>query len=51
MQHDSPAPQTHEIEVIVTGARLQNPNVISSSQITTVDIEDVSDRGITRVED
>ncbi len=38
-------------EVVVTGTRLRNPNVISSSQITTVDIEDLSDRGITRVED
>ena len=45
-------PQAQEIEeVVVTGTRLRNPNVISSSQITTVDIEDISDRGITRVED
>ena len=38
-------------EVVVTGTRLRDPNVISSSQITTVRIEDISDRGITRVED
>ena len=38
-------------EVVVTGTRLRDPNVISSSQITTVQIEDISDRGITRVED
>ena len=38
-------------EVIVTGSRIRNPNVISSSQITTIQIEDISDRGITRVED
>ena len=38
-------------EVIVTGTRLRDPNVISSSQITTIEIEDISDRGITRVED
>ena len=44
--------QAQEIEeVIVTGTRLRDPNVISSSQITTVQIEDISDRGITRVED
>ena len=44
--------QAREIEeVIVTGTRLRDPNVISSSQITTVEIEDISDRGITRVED
>ena len=44
--------QAQEIEeVVVTGTRLRDPNVISSSQITTVEIEDVSDRGITRVED
>ena len=45
-------PQAQEIEeVVVTGSRLRDPNVISSSQITTVEIEDISDRGITRVED
>ena len=38
-------------EVVVTGTRLRDPNVISSSQITTVQVEDISDRGITRVED
>ena len=44
--------QAQEIEeVVVTGTRLRDPNVISSSQITTVEIEDISDRGITRVED
>ena len=46
------AQQAQEIEeVVVTGTRLRDPNVISSSQITTVEIEDISDRGITRVED
>ncbi len=46
------SPQAQEIEeVVVTGTRLRDPNVISSSQITTVEIEDISDRGITRVED
>ena len=46
------APQAQEIEeVVVTGTRLRDPNVISSSQITTVQVEDISDRGITRVED
>ena len=45
-------PQVQEIEeIVVTGTRLRDPNVISSSQITTVEIEDISDRGITRVED
>ena len=38
-------------EVIVTGSRLRDANVISSSQITTIQVEDISDRGITRVED
>lgn len=38
-------------ELVVTGSRLRDPNVTSSSQITTVEIEDISDRGITRVED
>ena len=38
-------------EVVVTGTRIRDSNVFSSSQITTVDNEDISDRGITRVED
>ena len=38
-------------EVIVTGTRIRDINVISSSQVTTIEIEDISDRGITRVED
>ncbi len=38
-------------EVVVTGSRIRSPNVISSSQITTIQAEDISDRGITRVED
>ena len=38
-------------ELVVTGTRIRDPNVISSSQITTVQAEDIADRGITRVED
>ncbi len=38
-------------EVVVTGSRIRDRNVYSSSQITTVSIEDIADRGITRVED
>ena len=38
-------------EVVVTGTRIRDRNVFSSSQITTVDNEDIADRGITRVED
>ncbi|MXY91052.1 MAG: TonB-dependent receptor plug domain-containing protein [Gammaproteobacteria bacterium] len=38
-------------EVIVTGSRIRDINVVSSSQVTTIEIEDISDRGITRVED
>lgn len=38
-------------EVVVTGSRIRDANVISSSQITTIQVENISDRGITRVED
>ncbi len=38
-------------EVVVTGSRIRDRNVFSSSQITTVTVEDIADRGITRVED
>ena len=49
---DAPrAPARVMEEVVVTGTRLRDPNVISSSQITTIGMEAISDRGITRVED
>ena len=38
-------------EVIVTGSRIIDPNVISSSQIAVVDGQDIIDAGVTRVED
>jgi iron complex outermembrane receptor protein len=38
-------------EVVVTGSRIQDPNIVSSSQIATVTGEDIINRGITRVED
>ena len=38
-------------EVVVTGTRITDPNVTSSSQITSIDGEELLVRGITRVED
>ena len=38
-------------EVIVTGSRIIDPNIISSSQIAVVDGQDIIDAGVTRVED
>ena len=38
-------------EVVVTGSRIIDPNVISSSQIAVVDGQDIIDAGVTRVED
>ena len=38
-------------EVVVTGTRISDPNVTSSSQITSIDGEELLVRGITRVED
>ena len=38
-------------ELIVTGSRIRDANVVSSSQITTIQVEDIADRGITRIED
>ncbi len=38
-------------EVVVTGSRLQTPNVTSISPITTVSAADVQQTGLTRVED
>ena len=50
-QEEDEAPQTQLEEVVVTGSWIRDANVISSSQITTIQVEDISDRGITRVED
>ena len=51
-EQQAAASSTMDIEeVVVTGTRIRDRNVYSSSQITTVSIEDISDRGITRVED
>ena len=38
-------------EVIVTGSRIQNPNLVSVSPITTVTNLDIEQSGLTRVED
>ena len=38
-------------EVIVTGSRIIDPNIISSSQIAVVDGQDIIEAGVTRVED
>ena len=49
---EQPSAEPVEVEeVVVTGTRIRDRNVYSSSQITTVSIEDIADRGITRVED
>ena len=49
---ERPSTESAEVEeVVVTGTRIRDRNVYSSSQITTVSIEDIADRGITRVED
>ena len=49
---EQPSAESTEVEeVVVTGTRIRDRNVYSSSQITTVSIEDIADRGITRVED
>lgn len=51
-EQQAAASSTTDIEeVVVTGSRIRDRNVFSSSQITTVSMEDISDRGITRVED
>ena len=38
-------------EVVVTGTRIVDPNVVSSSQIAVVDGQDIIEAGVTRVED
>jgi outer membrane cobalamin receptor len=38
-------------ETVVTGSRIKDPNVTSSSQITVVDVGDILNRGVVRIED
>ena len=38
-------------EVVVTGSRIVDPNIISSSHISVIDGDAIKNRGITRVED
>ena len=38
-------------EITVTGSRIQDSNIVSSSHITTVDAAAIENRGLTRVED
>ena len=38
-------------ETVVTGSRIKDPNVMSSSQITVVDVDDILNRGVVRIED
>ena len=38
-------------EVIVTGSRIVDPNIVSSSQIAVIDGQDIINAGVTRVED
>mgnify|MGYP000002893154 CR=1 FL=1 len=45
------APGTEIEEVVVTGSRITDPNVVSSSHISSVSGADIQERGITRVED
>ncbi|MGB9331990.1 MAG: TonB-dependent receptor plug domain-containing protein, partial [Steroidobacteraceae bacterium] len=51
---EAPAPATTAApieEVVVTGSRLQTPNELSISPITTVSATDIQATGLTRVED
>ncbi len=51
---EAPAPATTAApveEVVVTGSRLQTPNELSISPITTVSAADIQATGLTRVED
>ena len=38
-------------EVVVTGTRITNPNIVSTSQVQVVTAEDIDNRGAVRIED
>ena len=38
-------------EVVVTGTRITNPNIVSTSQVQVVTAEDIDNRGAVRLED
>jgi iron complex outermembrane receptor protein len=52
MAQDQPATPTPAIqEIVVTGSRIQSPNVTAISPITTVSAADITATGLTRTED
>ena len=38
-------------EVVVTGSRITNPNIVSTSQVQVVTAEDIDNRGAVRIEE
>jgi outer membrane receptor protein involved in Fe transport len=52
MAQDAPAASESAVqEIIVTGSRIQSPNVTSVSPVTTVSAADITATGLTRTED
>lgn len=48
---DSPAVDTQASDIVVTGSRIQNPNLISASPVTVVSAAEVKFQGTARTED
>ena len=51
MAQDAPAPQDELGDVFVTGTRIPQPNLTTTSPVTQVTGEDIDTAGVTRVED
>ncbi len=53
MAQDAPPPQDEAVvdEIVVTGSRIAQPNLITTSPVTQVTSEDIDNTGVSRVED
>ncbi len=53
MAQDAPPPQDEAVvdEIVVTGSRIPQPNLVTTSPVTQVTGEDIDVAGVTRVED
>jgi outer membrane receptor protein involved in Fe transport len=53
MAQDAPPPQDEAVvdEIVVTGSRIPQPNLVTTSPVTQVTSEDIDNTGVSRVED
>lgn len=51
MAQDAPSQEANLGDIIVTGSRIPQPNLVTTSPVTQVTGEDIDSAGVTRIED